>query len=376
MLDEVNQLARAEAAQSTVDFSQVTDIQIKGNQTVQTETWQLNDPQRDRDFYVNVYWFQGGLTENTPVLVLSHGFNSNPEDFRDGAEYFASHGYFVAVPQHPGSDGHHTQRFLRGLEKEAFDFNEFIDRPLDIRYLLDELERRNTASFNNQLNLKQVGVFGHSFGGYTALALAGATIDFENLQRFCKAQNYFNVSAILQCQALNLPQKDYQFQDDRVAAIVILNPMNSLIYGKRGLAKVSVPVMVGAGSHDPATPFVYEQLRSFPWLGHSPNAIDKYLVLLEGQTHIDISRLDGGITAAIDGFNLITLPQENVVSEYGYPLGYAFFNTYLRNQEEQKIYLQSAYAQYLSQGKDFPASLLTSQSEPKLVEALRKYDLQ
>ncbi|MGA0200164.1 MAG: alpha/beta hydrolase, partial [Prochlorotrichaceae cyanobacterium] len=375
MLKEVEQLAEAETPQNPVDFNQVADLRTVGEQGVQTVTWNLTDPQRDRSFYVNVYWPQTPLIENTPVLVLSHGFNSNPEDFQDGAEYFASHGYVVVVPQHRGSDGHHTQRFLRGLEKEAFEVNEFIDRPLDVSYVLDELERQNAELFNNQLNLSQVGVFGHSFGGYTALALAGATIDFENLQTFCKAQNYFNISAIVQCQALNLPEQDYEFKDDRVAAIVILNPVNSLIYGTEGLAKVNVPVMVGAGSHDPATPFVYEQLRSFPWIGDQSQPIDKYLVVLEGQTHIDISRLDGGITAAINSLNLVTLPEEDVVIEYGYPLGFAFFNTYLRNQKDYDIYLQSAYAQYLSEGKDFPALLLTSQSEPQLIEALKRYNL-
>ena len=375
MLKEVEQLAEAETPQNPVDFSQVADLRSAGEHGVQTVTWNLTDPQRDRSFYVNVYWPQAPLVENTPVLVLSHGFNSNPEDFQDGAEYFASHGYVVVVPQHRGSDGHHTQRFLRGLEKEAFEVTEFIDRPLDVSYVLDELEGQNADLFNNQLNLNQVGVFGHSFGGYTALALAGATIDFENLHTFCKAQNYFNISAIVQCQALNLPEQDYALKDDRVAAIVILNPVNSLIYGTEGLGKVKVPVMVGAGSHDPATPFVYEQLRSFPWIGDQSQPIDKYLVLLEGQTHIDISRLDGGITAAINGLNLVTLPEENVVSEYGYPLGFAFFNTYLRSQKDYNIYLQSTYAQYLSQGKDFPAFLLTSQSESQLIEALKEYNL-
>jgi predicted dienelactone hydrolase len=39
----------------------------------------------------------------------------------------------------------------------------------------------------NRLNLQQVGVIGHSHGGYAALSLAGATINFELLRRDANA---------------------------------------------------------------------------------------------------------------------------------------------------------------------------------------------
>ncbi len=45
------------------------------------------------------------------------------------------------------------------------------------------------------LNLEQVGVVGQSFGGYTALALAGTKINFEQLKADCPAlENTLNVS--------------------------------------------------------------------------------------------------------------------------------------------------------------------------------------
>jgi len=40
---------------------------------------------------------------------------------------------------------------------------EFINRPLDVKYLLDELERRDKSD-PFQLNLQQVGVIGQSLG--------------------------------------------------------------------------------------------------------------------------------------------------------------------------------------------------------------------
>jgi len=40
--------------------------------------------------------------------------------------------------------------------------NEFINRPLDVKYLLDERRDKSDPSF--QLNLQQVGVIGQSLG--------------------------------------------------------------------------------------------------------------------------------------------------------------------------------------------------------------------
>lgn len=45
--------------------------------------------------------------------------------------------------------------------------------------MIDELERRNPSQFEGRLDLQNVGVPGHSFGGYGALAVAGAVIDFQ-----------------------------------------------------------------------------------------------------------------------------------------------------------------------------------------------------
>ncbi len=47
---------------------------------------------------------------------------------------------------------------------------------------------------------------GQSFGAYTALALAGAKINFEQLkQDYLPQAQYLNPSLFLQCRALELP---------------------------------------------------------------------------------------------------------------------------------------------------------------------------
>lgn len=72
----------------------------------------------------------------------------------------ASYGYVVVLPQHPGSDTQQTEDFLAGFSRQIFRLNEFIDRPLDITFVLNELTRLNNQQFGGKLNLESVGVGG------------------------------------------------------------------------------------------------------------------------------------------------------------------------------------------------------------------------
>ncbi|NEP79017.1 MAG: hypothetical protein F6K39_13105 [Okeania sp. SIO3B3] len=111
-----------------------------------------------------------------PVVVISHGLGSNGVNFESLAKHLTSYGFAVALPQHPGSDYEYIQKFLADKTKDMFHGNEFIDRPLDISFLLNELEQLNQYQFHNQLYLKKVGIFGHSFGAYIMSGSIGACI--------------------------------------------------------------------------------------------------------------------------------------------------------------------------------------------------------
>ena len=87
--------------------------------------------------------------------------------------------------------------------------NDDLKMHIDISFLLNELEQLNKYQLQGQLNLEKVGIFGHSFGASTAFALAGAEINFNQLQQDCGPQmEILNMSLLLQCRALELkPQK-------------------------------------------------------------------------------------------------------------------------------------------------------------------------
>jgi predicted dienelactone hydrolase len=341
------------ATKPKIDFSKFPDLHQISNLGVEVEKWQLEDTSRQRKFFALVYKPQRWRSGKTPLVIFSHGLASKPEDFGEIGKYMASYGYVVVMPQHPGSDYTQVQDLIVGYKREVFELQEFIDRPKDITYIIDELTRRNEPEFGGRLNLESVGVAGHSFGGYTALAVGGATINWENLKAECDRYIWrINLSLLLQCQALELPQTKYTFKDPRVGAILAINPANSAIFGSKGLSQISLPVMLGSGSYDPATPIIYEQSRSFLWLT-TPN---KYLAILEGQAHVDISKLDPGIQEIIDSVPGLTLPDSKLLEDYTNALLLAFFEVYIAKNDSYRPYLEPGYAKYISQE---PFKLLT-----------------
>jgi predicted dienelactone hydrolase len=281
-----------------------------------------------------------------PVVVISHGLGSDRASFRYLAEYLASHGYVVLVPAHPGSDANQLAALLRGWVEEVAEPLEFIDRPLDVKFILDRLAadgRFNDADWNN------VGVVGQSFGGYTALVLAGAQLNFDQLSQECsqaKQLTTLNVSVFLQCRAAALPRRQYQIADPRVKAIVAVNPVSSLVFGPAGLAQIRVPTMMIAGQADTVTPALLEQIRPFTWL----TTPDRYLVLVDRSTHFSFL----GESQATQAVPLqlppeVIGPSPRMHQRYLEVLSFAFFRTYLQQQAGFKPYLSGAYTRGLSQ---------------------------
>jgi predicted dienelactone hydrolase len=360
MVKTMGEMSNKEIASSSpVDFSKMPDLRKPGPYGYEKQTILLTDKSRSRTFFVDIYKPKQWKTGKTPVVVASHGLASNPEHFAGRGKHLASYGYVLAVPQHPGSDLIYAKNVLNGTTKEVFDINEFINRPRDISYVIDELQRRNDSEFGGRLNLNSVGVIGHSFGGYTVLALAGAEIDFDNLQKQCDWQfSRINTSMLLQCRALNIPHRNYNFRDKRITAVLANNPVGSNMFGIKGLAKISIPVMMGAGSYDPAAPAIFEQFRTFAWI-NSPN---KYLALMEGQAHVDVSQLNGAIGSMIKSSSDLTFPRPDLLNNYINSMSLSFFDTYIGENERDRVYLQSAYANYLSQGEKFKLLLITNSS--------------
>ncbi len=142
-------------------------------------------------------------------------------------------------------------------------------------FVLDELAKINQTP-NNQLQSKlatnKVMVVGYSFGGTTALALAGGEFQIASLKHRCE-QNSSKLTPVQEfiCVAQELPENSYQLRDKRIKQIVALTSATSLLFGETGLSKVQVPTLMLTGSADNITPILSEQITSFattpsPWI--------------------------------------------------------------------------------------------------------------
>lgn len=367
-IEQMKQLSAEEAAANPqVDYGQFPNLTQPGRYGVQQYRLDLNDTSRNRQFYVDIYRPQTLPPGQIPVVVYSHGLADKPSSGRVMAEHLASYGFVVATPQHPGSDATQLESFQKGLSDRIYLVSDFVDRPKDISFLLDQLEALNGEQFEGRLDLNNVGISGHSFGGYTALALAGATLEFDYLAQQCNRQlRYLNVSLLLQCDAQQLPEQDYDFRDPRITSVAVKNPVNSSIFGPQGLDNIDLPVLVAAGSHDPATPAVFEQFITFPWFSTRP----KYLVLMEGQAHVDISDLDVGVSQTIDSIQGLNLAPSDQLDQYSKALSLAFFQTYSARKSEYQIYLRPRYADFLSEDNAFKIYMISEVSENELLAPL------
>jgi dienelactone hydrolase len=100
-----------------------------------------------------------------PLIILSHGYSAHGIFDVGHAHRLASHGYIVAVifysderTEDPENRGQHTA-FLR---------------PLLTKAVLDSI--LGSESFGPHIDTGSIGISGHSYGGFTILALAGGHV--------------------------------------------------------------------------------------------------------------------------------------------------------------------------------------------------------
>jgi len=194
-----------------------------------------------------------------PLVVISPGFGVGRSAYAWLAEHLASHGFAVIALEHAERVDESLSTFWRGA----------IVRPNDISAVLDYAEAQTVnGAWTEPIDMSQIAVVGHSYGGYTALAMAGATLNLSEMTTFCDAAEAAGDPSVWLC-GLILPYASDMatlagldaipdglwdsWGDARVDAIV---PMagDAYFFGESGLANVTVPVMALGGTADTGTP--------------------------------------------------------------------------------------------------------------------------
>ncbi|MEN9214253.1 MAG: alpha/beta hydrolase [Gloeomargarita sp. DG02_4_bins_56] len=337
------------------------DLTQPGTFQWQVRELSLTDPARQRTLPVTVYLPN---QENALTVMLSHGLGDSHESFAYLAKHLASHGFGVILPDHPGSDAQKLQRVLEGQEQEYITPQELVDRPKDITFVLNALTAQ--PEFAKALNLQRVAVVGHSYGGYTALAVGGARLNLANLNQVCSQTEQgvgLNLSLLLQCPGRNLKNPPVQFRDERVVAVLAVNPVGSALFGATGLAQVKIPTMLVTSTQDVAAPSLYEQIMPFTWLGSSR----RYLALIEGGSHFSV--LEAGQTVVPLPVELVGATPE-VAQMYMKVLNLAFMQVHLANRPEFAPFLTAAYARRLSR-PSLPLQVLNDPPIAPIQQSLR-----
>ena len=297
--------------------------------------------------------------ESVPLIVIAPGLNTDWHNFAYLAEHLASYGFGVATVNFPGSDAKRIDAVLNGLDIPPAD-NEWVEQPKVITWLLDEMERKSTGDllWQGKLDLQRVRIVGQSLGGYTAMAVAGAKVDWKHLQRECvKLHNLeqidLNPSLYLECQGAAATPPNTDLQDPRIVAAIAINPVANPVFSRRGMSQLESSLMLVAGDKDLFAPALDEQIKPFSWL---PD-IDKYLVLVKNSTHfsfIDKEYPDQTeLPSRIIGFH------PEIARSYLKVLSVAFFKSHLAQQDKFESYLTQTYVKSISK-QTLPINLLRS----------------
>jgi len=208
------------------------------------------------------------------LVVLSHGFGGNLGNQAWLAVTLAQHGYVVAAVNHPGT----TSRNLKP------DIGARLwERPRDLSRLIDRITR--DPAFGAAAD--KVGVIGHSLGGWTAMALAGARFDPVRFAADCELYARLAACEIAgrlevgsTAEARTLLAGD--LADRRVGAAVALDLGLARGFTPESLAALKVPVLVmSAGEGDAQVPAA---LESRYLAAHLPFGLGRYIALA-GATH-------------------------------------------------------------------------------------------
>ena len=341
-----------------------------GTSSVQVLNLKLNDQERRREIPVDVYW-STDASPAKPIIVFSHGLASVRTDMRYLAEHLASHGYVVAALEHPGSNGTHIRNALK-LKAPLLEAEEFLNRPKDISFVLDQLKTLNQTAepLQGKLAPENVLVVGYSLGGTTALSIAGAELQLTQLKQRCPGNVLtFSLGETAQCFAKGLPEDRYQLRDPRIKAAIALSPITSLVFGETGFSKVAVPTLIAGASADKTAPALSEQIIGFDQMPQP-----KWLVGFVGATHLSFKDPSTTVDQVGQPDTLYTggeIVGDQAVDARNYIKAIALAMAAQLTQASAKsaIFLTPEYAQFAST-KAFPIRLVTEL--PPKAEAILK----
>ncbi len=255
----VGKIARADEGAQPVPASQMQQID-------------LYDTARERPVKITVWYPGGGVCEGARVclpartrleggMVLSHGAMGAAMNYNWIGHALASQGHVVVGVNHYGESWAYGREHV-----DPASVLKFWDRPADIRFVLDQLAANKVgggAIFSANPDWLNVTAIGHSSGGATMAALAGARFPLERARAYCqtdaartdKSCAYTAGRPALQkvglAQSMTVGERDA-----RLTRLILMDPAMGHVVTDESLSTVTVPTLVIGSEDNDFLPYV------------------------------------------------------------------------------------------------------------------------
>lgn len=281
-----------------------------GPHAVRETTHDWRDATRDREVPVKIYSPRSNVG-SFPVIIFSHGLGGSRDGYAYVGRHWASHGYVVVHVQHKGSDDgvwRDADRPMEAMRGAVGDPKNALNRPKDVSFVIDQMEvmDREKGPLQRRLDLKRIGMAGHSFGAFTTLAISG--------QRLIGPRD-----------------GEVTLADDRVSAAIAMSASapkrrKDLVARTYGAIRVPCFHMTGTLDDSPINNSVAAD-RRIPF--DNMNASDQYLLTFEGGDH-----------RAFSGRNVRTGREKDpIFHDIIRMSSTAFWDAYLRSDPRAKAWL-------------------------------------
>ena len=269
-----------------------------------------------------------------PLIAFSHGYGGVRYQSSFLTEHLASHGFVVIAPDHPRNTTFDLDQDAAAEVAAA--------RPRDVAEAVDRTHALAEAGWFGLAGLVDpeagYGMLGHSFGGWTTIAVAGGALDAAHFAAWCTEHDDPACGFIGDLSAL--PGLDSAAPDPRVVASVALAPGAWYSFGPAGLDEVATPLILG-GDQDGDMPYD----REIRPLWEALRAADKALLTLHGAGHWGFTDLCEALSLPLledcegDAGGFLEPEQTAAITKEA---SAAWFQVHLRGEERARASLEPA----------------------------------
>lgn len=296
-------------AQATELIPQSTADNKKTPTLVKMQHIDLFDTARQRPVKITLWYPAGSSCQQQLIclapnailrqgILLSHGAMGAAQNYQWLGKHLAAQGFITVGVNHYG------ESWIYGAEHvNPAAVMQFWQRPLDLTFVLNVIQNNqldNSTIFSQNIQWQNTTAIGHSSGGASVLALAGAEWDLTQAAVYCKtaaAATDRSCAYLVKTTADTAPvagvvsgsgethplptlPKQLSWKDNRVKQLVLFDPALGHVANTTSLQQLKIPVLVVGSVQNDFLP--YARHAGF-YASQIPDA--KELPLNQGEGH-------------------------------------------------------------------------------------------